>query len=262
MMTTLRWGGVIVVLLLGLTACAARTEVPVQPTPAPVLAPGLSQEAWSAGAIQIVASGNNVVFEGQAYLAVDPISPSGFSVFTIQHVIAGFVDVSIHLPWLKTISTKTNQFFCIRIDPDDRSCGYYMEEMYYTDEMPVIPFERIRQPPQLEVGVYVASPRPDTQKWTVYQVTSIDQDSIQAEAVFDITGGEAVPFGNFCRGRSGGPAVIGRFENDLFEPFISEAGYPIVVGELERGIGDQHPDYIDPLNVCYFAVSINRVVDE
>lgn len=238
-----------------------------------IIAAGVSASSdseWNAGAIIIQAyKADGSGMQGQGYIAHDEYSESGYSVFTLQHVIEGSDYVLIFIPprYEDYLSMEIGRFFCIeRPYDDDQTCGVELtnvESDILLDEYDLEPYVRVNDHPELHVGALIASPRPDTGLWTVYEVSVIYEDSIEATALELIhEDGTSEIVGNFCHSRSGGPAVLVEFGDGWVNPFYRR-GAPIVVGEMEAGYDySAIYDYVDPHNRCYTHMIINRTKDE
>ena len=214
-----------------------------------------TNEVFKAGAVIIETHSSEGMGYGQAYVAVDPCSATGLSIITVEHVVKGAQTSYVTIPTLSLQSEVTlNRYFCLdRWGDLDRTCGFELRaeaaQEILSGRAGIAPLQRVTNHPELKVGAAIASPRPDTGKWTIYQVTDITSTQIFIEAE---------NAGNFCHGRSGSPAILGSFENGTFSPFLSPEGYPISVGELESGNGPSHRDYINPDNWCYLSIIVNR----
>jgi hypothetical protein len=223
--------------------------------------------AWNAGAgiVEVrTASGTSY---GQGYLALDSTAPDGVSFYTIGHVIEDATNTWVTIDGFTEDRNRvaTNRWRCdTRRSDYDTACRFFVgeeaAEAAASGDYGVMPYIRLYNHAQLEVGQYIGSPRPDTGLWTIYQITSITTTEIRIEAVFETINGVRQPLGNFCHGRSGAPGALVDYNPRTMEvTMILRNGHPISVGELERGTGRRVRDYINNRNNCYYDVVINRV---
>jgi hypothetical protein len=222
----------------------------------------ISQKIWNAGAA-IVETRTSF---GQGYLETD-----GTSVYlrTIYHVIDDVTDyVWVTIPGLVTeLPVDIHAFHCEnRVFDHDTGCEFEFAAETSHDILsgvyPVLPYVRVKTNSQMQKDAFVGSPRPDTGKWTIYQIASWNEADITIDAYWYDLNGDGVPdspAGNFCHGRSGGPLVLWNVtETDMTPVMLGD--FPVSLGEMEKGddADPGHYDYINTSNTCFYRLQVNR----
>jgi hypothetical protein len=229
--------------------------------PSPVAAQtSIAERAWNAGAVII----ENDHGYGQGYLVSDG---QDVFVYTIYHVIEhADKTVTVTIPGIvEGAKVEKSRFECESpIGDKDPACYFQVSREVATaihnEEFPIAAYKRLSNHRLIREGQLVGSPRPDTGKWTIYQITDVNDELITIQAVFrdlDGDGNPESPAGNFCFGRSGGPVVLIE-EGPDGGLILTNDGMPISIGELQNGVGEKHRDYINPKNECFFTIWVNR----
>lgn len=212
---------------------------------------------WNAGAITIRNADGS---RGQGYLVLEDDT---VYVYTIEHVI----DFRQRYVWVTIPSivdegrVTTDRFECESARRDnDNACRFALRPSMSRDiidgEYDVLPYIRLDDTDFLQDGQVVGSPRIETSAWTMYSVYDYNSRMISIEALY-YDDDEDMPMGHFCHGRSGGPLVVMGLDGDDLVIVLID-GHPISIGELQEGLDDPHPDYVDPSNTCYYEVGVNR----
>lgn len=222
----------------------------------------LEDYAWNAGAVLIT---NEDGSYGQGYLVE---IANDIYIFTIKHVLdfgeqdSFFVTIPGIVERGKLSMSRVS---CIDVQSDNAcfiELSSQLELAILERQFPIAPYQRLYESEYLVEGQLVGSPRPDTGKWTVYIIAEIQEEAILLNAVFvehPSQPGTYIAIGNFCHGRSGAPVVPITISNGRIHPIREpESNSPISFGELQAGLGDEHPDYVDASNTCSYSVVAAR----
>jgi hypothetical protein len=223
--------------------------------------------AWNGGAVVIVVVLSEDEYSvGQGYIAYSPDYPTGLRVYTIYHVIEGGITSFVTIPTLvQNSEVVMSRYNCeVRLFDGDTACWFDLvpqtAELILSGQTHVLPYVRMSDHPLLHVeGHFIGSPRPDTGLWTVYQPVSYSDYELNIHGEIEDGFGTKHVIGNFCRGRSGGPAVLVTLTGNVELVYDEATGFPISLGELERGDGPAHSDIVGTGNVCYQDLVVNRV---
>jgi len=217
---------------------------------------------------------------GQGYVVLDEKTDE-IKVYTIKHVIDDVkTHVYITIPnFTDSSEVDVDRFECEYSSwgPKDDDTGCYVtlnnvRAQKIKDEDTVKSVVRKKAPEGLKVGNFVCSPRPDTGRWSAYEIVEIQDDLI----VISVSGmdfdDDSLPdeaFGEFCHGRSGGPALLCELKDPelpgqkaLFNVYTDKNGFPISVGEIEGGLDNSsHEDREGKMGKgCYDVIVVNRVM--
>lgn len=235
-----------VLFLLVVYARGASTPSATVPPPQTRVTPLNLEHVANATSVRIATDRGN----GSGYIAIEN---SQLMIFTIYHVIENTNVTLILMPGLGDFEIPTSDWTCPNLSRDsDSSCFTPLPATFVemiNQGAPIQVVERFSlDDPVSWRGYFVTTPRWDIGDWTLYKINGVTLDgTLSTESVL----------GNYCHGRSGGPALLLNPDRTFV---LSTSGRPVVIGEIERGLSDGHYDYAGTDNVCYSRIGMSLII--
>lgn len=224
---------------------------------------------YNGGAITIVKQGEEVC---QAFMVHEGAE---YAVRTTYHCIDDDLEaVRLRFKDYATgksvdVSTKKNQWVCRGFEGDtDPGCEFTVSKSRFDRVNNYgIPIKPSRKDMRIDLysGMFLITPNPKNQEWTVYQVGDYSVNHITAYSIGE-TSISSIGMGSLCQGNSGGPVFAARLVQNsngtyTLDMYADDYGNHIVVGQIESFPirGNKITEWVMPDGrMCSSIITIGR----